>query len=101
MKLTITWGLHRELYSLFLEDQDNFARLFYDPVFDEKVLQIVLSPRDDLGKITLPFNTDSLSMEQCKEYLEEVSDYFTDFFFQNQERTKKINQRMEETASKS
>jgi len=100
MKTEITWGIHKELYNLFLEDQDNFARLFYDPLFDEQVLQILLSKRDDLGQVIEPYNTNILSAEQCKDNLETVATYFTDFFFQNQQRTKKITARMEETASK-
>jgi len=92
--MKITWGLHKVLYKILTTD-DNFSNLFFNPDLSEKVLIEVLSDRDSFGNITEPFNVNILTAEECETYLQEVYDYFTDFFFRRNKRAQETQKRME------
>jgi len=95
----ITWGLHKVLFPI-LTDGDNFAQLFYDPIIAEKVLKAYFAERNELGEVTKEANINSLSVEEIDKALTFIGDYFTDFFFRNQQRNQELNKKMRETALK-
>lgn len=92
----LTWGIHKELSDYLMVD-GRLITMFTDTSTTESILQICLSDRGDLGEIITPFlNSDSLDVESMLQFLEELHNYFEDFFFQNQQRVSKMEKKFQE-----
>ena len=96
----ITWGIHKELFPI-LTKNENFSQLFYDPSVMEQVVKVYSAERNELGEITKTFEIETMNLEEVEEILNFINDYFTDFFFRNQQRTLELNKKMQETTLKS
>jgi len=92
----ITWGLHKELSAILTKD-NNFSQLFYDTKVAEEVLKVYTAERNELGEITKTVDINSLSFDEVEKILNYINDYFTDFFFRNQQRALALDKKMQET----
>lgn len=95
----ITWGLHKELFAI-LTKEDNFSQLFYNTAVAEEVIKIYTAERNELGEIVKTIDINSLSFEEVETILNFINDYFTDFFFRNQQRALALDKKMQETVLK-
>lgn len=92
--ITITWGIHKELSNYLLAD-DRLFRLFIDVEVSDAVINLCLAPRDTYGKITEPFQyTNLVTASSMMNSLELIFNYFENFFFLNQERLAKVNEKI-------
>ena len=93
---TLSWGVHKELVNYLMED-GRLMTLFTDNNVTESVLQICLAKRDSLGGIVEPFTkTNLLDTISMLKFLEELYDYFENFFFLNQQRVVKLEKKFQE-----
>ncbi len=91
----LTWGIHRELSNYLMEDNALMV-LFTDSSVSEMVLQICLSERNETGEVTKSFHkTNDLDVDSMLNFLQELHDYFEDFFFQNQQRMLKTQKKIQ------
>ena len=92
---TLSWGIHKEL-SNYLMAEGRLMMMFTDEATTDSVLQICLSSRDNYGTVTKPFEgTNMLDTTSMVNFLTELNDYFENFFFQNQQRIAKIEEKFQ------
>ena len=90
----ITWGIHKELAEILLKE-DNLFNLFSNTAISDSVLDICLAIRDQYGRKLTSFEyLDALTMESISSNLEQIFNYFEDFFFQNQLRMQRVSEKM-------
>lgn len=92
---TLTWGIHKELTNYLMED-GKLMVMFTSEEVTESILQICLSERDNYGELKEPFlYSSSLDVESMLKFLDELHKYFENFFFQNQQRISKMEEKFQ------
>lgn len=86
VKVKITWGIHKELTTYLMTDT-RLLTIFTDPDVAEEIVNICLCSRNNYGEVITPFgNAHKLDPNSMVKFLEEIHEYFENFFFQNQQR---------------
>ncbi len=92
----LTYGIQKDLQKYLLQD-DNLYAMFTNPDVAEYVYKLCLSKRDDQGLLTEEFTAfDTLDILELNVLLEDVFNYFENFFLNRQTKIKmaaeKLNQ---------
>lgn len=89
--ITMTYGLLNECVRE-VGDVDQLAEIHIDQELRNALLVIVLSERDDEGRIEKPVNLHKLelSVAEVQELLDWIGEHVADFFIGSLERTKKL-----------
>ena len=97
--ISLTWGLHKEL-STYLLANENLFSLLTDSEVQDKIIYILLSERDRYGKVLQPFEyTDLITVDSMLDSLNKLFDYFEDFFFLQQQKMKQLTARIQQSQS--
>lgn len=92
----LTWGIHQELSNYLMEDNALMV-IFTDNSVSESILQICLASRNENGEIIESFyGSSDLEVSAVLQFLGELHEYFENFFFQNQQRIAKTQQKIQE-----
>ena len=97
---TLSWGVHKELSNYLMVD-GRLMTMFTDTDITEEILQICLSERDTYGEVKSPFvKSNQLDVDSMIKFLSDLHEYFEDFFFQNQQRVAKMEQKFKSLQQK-
>ena len=97
----LTYGIQKELQT-YLMDGDNLFNMLANAAIAEQVVIICLSRRNEVGQITAEFSdVQNVTAEDMNTLIDYIFEYFSDFFLKNQEKMKKLTERLNQISQPS